>query len=76
MKTTTKLVLTFLIVLSAITSTKAQEKYEFLTINYKASYSSSLISISIDGKEFLEEKIQLEKKRLYTFQFKSTSIKS
>jgi hypothetical protein len=63
MKTTTKLFLTFLIVLSGITSTKAQEKYELMTISYRAALTNSnLISVSIDGKEFLEETIKLEKK--------------
>ncbi len=38
----------------------AQDKYEFMTITYELSGSSS-ITMSIDGKEFLSEKVSLPK---------------
>jgi hypothetical protein len=37
---------------------KAQDKYEFLMIEYVS--NARLISISIDGKEFKKERVELE----------------
>jgi hypothetical protein len=39
--------------------TKAQDKYEFMTINYISGYKE--IVISVNGKELLQEKFELPK---------------
>ena len=40
----------------------AQDKYEFMTINYYITMSRT-IAVSIDGKEFLSEKVESPKEK-------------
>ncbi len=57
---TKQILLTSLFLLLVLFS-KAQDKYDFMTINYMTTYN--LVVISINGKELLEEKLEVPKSK-------------
>jgi hypothetical protein len=48
-----------LLMLAAVGEVVAQEKWEYATISYYWGYAK--LSVSLDGKQFLEEKVELPK---------------